>query len=417
MKNKYLFLLPGLGLLLPLNSLAQGGNTQNRVDGYGAPTTTEAARGAAGEAELNILMSYYQQDGTHGAVEGGRGTEHLTDLTPTIILNVPLDTVSRLSANLGMDVYASASTDRIDQVLSSPSSQDTRFHADFGYTRQLADRRTIVGLGAGFSTEYDYRSFNVAASWAKASRDGNRELSLAGQVFFDQATIIRPAELRVNGSREDGTSPRQSYNLSAVLSQVLTQRLQISVSTELVYQKGLLSTPFHRVYFQGSTGALGEAKVEALPGSRFKYPVGLRLSYYASDLLLVRGFYRFYNDDFGIQAHTLEVETPVKLTPFFVLYPFYRYHTQTAANYFAPYLQHRPSEQYYTSDYDLSGFSANKVGLGLRYSPVYGIGRFKTPFKGRIAQFKALDLRYAYYRRSTDLTANIFSADFSFILP
>ncbi|PJJ60236.1 DUF3570 domain-containing protein [Hymenobacter chitinivorans] len=417
MKNSALLLSLSLGLLVPLKSLAQGGNTQNRVDGYGAPATPAATRGAAGETELNILMSYYQQDGSHGAVEGGRGTEHLTNLTPTIILNVPLDTLSRLSANLGMDVYASASTDRIDQVLSSPSSSDTRFHADFGYTRQLPGRRSIVGLGAGVSTEYDYKSVNVAASWAQTSRDGNRELSVAGQVFFDQATIIRPVELRTNGRKEDGSAPRQSYNLSAVLSQVLTQRLQVSVSTELVYQKGLLSTPFHRVYFQGSTGALGEAKVEALPGSRFKYPVGLRLSYYASDLVLLRGYYRFYNDDFGIRAHTLELETPVKITPFFVVYPFYRYHTQTQARYFAPYLQHQPGEQFYTSDYDLSGFSANKLGLGLRYSPVYGIGRFKTPFGGRIAQFKALDLRYAHYRRSTDLTADIFSADFSFILP
>ncbi len=57
--------------------------------------------------------------------------------------------------------------------------------------------------------------------------------------------------------------------------------------------------------------------------------VGLRLTYYATDLVQVRSFYRFYNDNFGIMAHTLEVEIPVKLTPFFVLYPFYRFHTQT----------------------------------------------------------------------------------------
>ncbi|WP_176132840.1 DUF3570 domain-containing protein [Hymenobacter sp. CRA2] len=411
----------GLLVLLPLLTRAQATPAPNRIDGYGAPAAVPSPPSPRnnGETELNILSSYYQQDGNHGAVEGGTGTQRLTDLTPTIILNVPLDSVSRLSANLGLDYYSSASTDRIDYVLSSPSSSDTRYHADFGYSRQLRDGRTLVGLGAGFSTEYDYRSFNVTGSWAQTSRDGNRQLSVAAQAFFDRATLILPVELRAGGGQEHGSGydTRQSYNLNLVYSQVLTQRLQGAISTELVAQRGLLSTPFHRVYFRETGEARGAAKTELLPRQRYKYPVGLRLNYYATDLVQLRSYYRFYQDNFGIRAHTVELETPVKLTPFFVLYPFYRYHTQTAATYFAPYLQHSLADEYYTSDYDLAGFSANKVGLGLRYSPVYGLSRFKTPFGGRVAKFKALDVRYAYYRQSTGLTANLVSADLSFTMP
>lgn len=406
-------------VVLPALTFAQATPTPNRVDGYGTPNTTAPRPPNPrnhGETEVNILSSYYSQDGNKGAVEGGIGTQQLTDFTPTIILNVPLDSVTRLSANLGMDYYASASTDRIDQINSSASSSDTRYHLDLGLSRQLADKRTIVGVGGGFSSEYDYRSFNVSASWARASKDGNRELSVAGQAFFDQVTIIQPVELRGIQPVEGGNA-RQSYNLSIVYSQVISQRLQAAISTELVAQNGLLSTPFHRVYFRETGGALGTARTELLPRQRLKYPVGLRLNYYASDLVQLRGYYRFYNDNFGITAHTFELEAPVKVTPFFVLYPFYRYHTQTAANYFAPYLEHSLADEYYTSDYDLASFSANKLGLGLRYSPVYGIGRFKVPFGGRVAKFKALDIRYAYYRQSTGLTASLLSADLSFTLP
>ncbi|SHL11369.1 DUF3570 domain-containing protein [Hymenobacter psychrotolerans] len=406
-------------LVLPALVWAQATPTPNRVDGYGAPATTvprPANPNNRGETEVNILTSYYEQDGNHSAVEGGQGTQHLTDLTPTILLNVPLDSVTRLAANFGVDYYASASTDRIDQVLSSPSSSDTRYHLDLGLSRQLADKRTIVGVGGGFSSEYDYLSFNVSGSWARASADGNRELSVAGQVFFDKVTVIRPIELR-NTPELPGGPTRQSYNLNIVYSQVLSQRLQAAVSTELVAQRGLLSTPFQRVYFRETGGAFGTAKAEVLPRQRYKFPVGLRLTYYATDLVQVRGYYRFYHDNFGISAHTFELETPVKVTPFFVLYPFYRYHSQTAADYFAPYLQHSITDTYFTSDYDLAAFAAHKAGLGLRYSPVYGIGRFKTPFKGRVAQFKALDIRYAYYRQTTGLSANLISADLSFILP
>ena len=443
--------------LLVLSALAtparaQTGTTQNpnRIDGYGAPVSPSVpVSRAADETTIDIIGGYYQQTGSHGAVEGGRGTQQLTDVPPAIIVNVPLDTVSRLSVNVGADFYASASTDRIDFALSTPSARDVRVHGDFGYSREQRAKGTIWGVGAGVSKEYDYLSFNAAGSFAKTSRDGNRQLSVAGQVFFDQVTLITPIELREpgngRGKSQYGTDTRQTYNFTATYSQVLTKRLQAAISTELVSQNGLLSTPFHRVYFkdnpaQNTIPTLNDnfiprfataARIENLPRARFKYPVSLRLNYYASDLVQIRGFYRFYNDNFGITAHTFEVELPVKVTPFFVVYPFYRYHTQTAANYFAPFAQHSISDPYFTSDYDLAAFAANKVGLGLRYSPVYGIGRFHVPGKNaqglpRVMRLRSLDLRYANYQQTgssiytaadrADLKANIITFDLSFAL-
>jgi hypothetical protein len=416
-----------LALAAPLGALAQATPTPNRLDGSGI--LPNAARGPSpsryGETEVDILGSYYQQNGNHSAVEGGIGDQHLTDLAPTILLNVPLDSTTRLSANLGIDYYTSASSDKIDQVMSSPSAADARVHADFGLSRLLADKLTTVGVGAGVSKEYDYLSFNLLGSWARTSADGNRQLSASGQIFLDRITLITPAELRVGGTRNKnyGSDSRQSFTLSLVYAQVLSKRLQASVSFEPVVQRGLLSTPFQRVYFSdsspalGTPGELGTARAEVLPRLRTKYPASLRLTYYATDLVQLRGFYRFYNDNFGIRAHTFEIEAPLKVTQFFTLYPFYRYHTQTAADYFAPYLAHSVTDEYYTSDYDLSAFSANKVGVGLRYAPLYGIGRFKTPFGKGITKFKSLDLRYGYYRQSTGLTANVVSFDLGFVMP
>jgi hypothetical protein len=420
-------LLIGLALAAPLGALAQATPTPNRLDGSGiAPNAAQLPAPARyGETEVDILGSYYQQNGDHSAVEGGLGSQHLTDVAPTILLNVPLDSTTRLSANVGIDYYASASSDKIDQVMSSPSAADVRYHADFGLSHGLADKLTTLGVGAGVSKEYDYLSFNLVASWARTSADGNRQLSASGQVFLDQIKLITPAELRVGGTqnRKYGSDNRQSFTLSLVYAQVLSKRLQASLSVEPVVQRGLLSTPFQRVYFRdrpdavGQLGTLGTALAEVLPRLRYKYPASLRLTYYATDLVQLRGFYRFYTDNFGIRAHTFELEAPVKVTAFFTLYPFYRYHTQTAADYFAPYLAHSVADDYYTSDYDLSAFAANKAGLGLRYAPLYGLGRFKVPFGSRLAKFKSLDLRYGYYRQSTGLTANVVSADLAFVMP
>lgn len=40
--------------------------------------------------EVQLLMSYYEQDGSHSAVGGGVGTEELNDMTPTLVISIPL---------------------------------------------------------------------------------------------------------------------------------------------------------------------------------------------------------------------------------------------------------------------------------------------------------------------------------------
>lgn len=363
-------------------------------------------------ADVNILASYYSQDGTHSPVTGGIGTEELTDVTPTIIVNVPLDTVTNLLVNFGMDFYSSASTDNIDYNVSSASSSDTRTHINVGLSQRNSLNRTTKSLTIGGSTEYDYQSFSLAGSWAKESRDGNREVSFAAQVFFDTWSLIYPVELRNRGELVD-TDKRQSYNFSATVAQVINRRLQASLSADVVYQTGLLSTPFHRVYVQEQE----EALVEQLPDSRLKFPIGLRANYYLSDLLTARMFYRFYVDDWGVVGNTVEVETPFKMGPFFSIYPFYRFHTQTAADYFDVYKQHSLSQEFYTSDYDLSDLSSHKVGLGVRYSPLFGLATFGLPFSSHDTRLKSIELRASQYWRSDGLKAFLISTDLGFTIP
>ncbi|MEJ8804291.1 DUF3570 domain-containing protein [Pontibacter sp. H249] len=374
-------------------------------------TKTRRARELS-PAEVNILGSYYSQDGDHSPVTGGVGTEQLTDVTPTIIVNVPLDTVTNLNVNFGMDFYSSASTDKIDYNVSSASKSDTRTHLNVSLSRRNNARRIIKAITVGGSTEYDYQSVSVGANWAQSSSDGNRELSLGALAFFDSWSLIYPEELRGNGELLS-TKRRQSYSLSATLSQVINRRMQASLSTDIVFQTGLLSTPFHRVYFKDRE----LPDIERLPDTRLKYPIGLRLNYYTSDYLTMRFFYRFYTDSWGMTANTLELETPVKIGPFFSFYPFYRYHTQAAAEYFAPYKEHSSTDTYYTSDYDLAGINSHKLGLGVRYSPLQGITRFGLPFSKKVTQLKGIELRAGNYWRSDGLKAFIISTDLNFTIP
>ncbi len=356
------------------------------------------------EIEVDFLVNYYQQDGDHAAVTGGNGTEKLHDTAPMIIVNVPIGNNS-LNVATGVDFYSSASSDNIDPIRSGASGSDARAYANVDYTINNASGNGSYGFLLGGSAEYDYTSFSFGGKWATASADDNRELALSGRIFFDRAQLIYPIELR-NGTDWLSDGNRRTYNVSASYSQVLSQRAQISLMSDVVYQSGLLSTPFHRVYFTGES----RPRVEKLPDSRIKIPVGARLNYYVNDWLISRLYYRFYWDDFGIQANTAEIELPVAISQSVSITPFYRYHKQSAADDYRPFGEHNPGDEFYTSDHDLSDFNSHKVGLGLRYYPVFGVADFGSLL------MKRLDFRFSVYDRSDGLSAFSVGMGVSFIV-
>jgi hypothetical protein len=384
--------------------------------------------------EINILGSYYTQDGNHSAITGGLGTELLTNIAPGVIVNIPIDSTRQLTFNAGGDFVTSASTDNIDYNISSDSRRDLRYHLDVEYTRRFARPRLTYSVGAGFSKEYDVFSKSVSGSLTKETRNGNSEFTLHGKAYFDAWDLYYPIEFRepgVDGSEPQGSDNRNAYSLGIVYSQLLTKRLGISLTTEFVIQDGLLSMPFNRVFFNDGVNVDGLStfdilqsnklrKIENLPRTRTRIPLGIRMNYYIGDLFVFRGSYRYYSDNFDITSHSIGIELPVKISPFISITPIYRYHTQTASKYFEPFGEHDINAEFYSSDYDQSALSSSKYGIAIRYSPLYDIGIFKTPFtrksKNRFTHFKSIELRYAYYDRSDGLSASIINFDLSFDL-
>ncbi|MCI4666623.1 MAG: DUF3570 domain-containing protein [Bacteroidia bacterium] len=355
---------------------------------------------AKGPTEIDILFNYYEQDGIHSAVTGGQGTEELRDMAAKIIVHVPLDTASAIDIQGSINQYTSASTDKIDSYVSSASIKDAHANLIFAYSKEIIPNKLSWSVFAGGGIESDYISSSFGGGLVWNNPQKNRELALRLQVFLDTWIVIFPEELRAPGLVSLPTDKRRSYNFSGTYSQVINPRLQASVSGELVVQQGLLSTPFHRVYFQGKE----LPDIERLPALRIKYPIGFRVNYFPTDFMVLRTYYRFYYDNWDLLAHTINVELPIKPSPFFTLFPYTRLHYQRASRYFAPFGQHLSTEEYYTSDYDLSGFGSLKVGMGIRYAPVFGLLRFKLR-KGRIGMLKSIEIRGSLYRRSDGLKA------------
>ena len=351
---------------------------------------------------------------------------------------------------------------------SGPSKQDTWVSISSAYSHSSDDRNTITGFHASFATEWDYISFGFGGQLTKRFNDKNTELGISAQVYLDKWLPEYPTELdtyyEVDGDIDTGffkglpiynqsvvliskdgnpntnwnvdhfsliqNKSRNSYAASISLSQIINKRAQFSIMLDLVQQQGWLANPMQRVYFKDKANYyVGNASsipnytsktntdvfqladdIERLPSSRFKIPLGARFNYYINETFVLRSYYRFYTDNWGVSSNTAYVELPIKFLNKFTLYPSVRYYTQTQADYFAPFETHQSSQKYYTSDYDLSEFSASQYGLGLNYTDIFT--------KAHLWKFglKSLDIKYNYYERNTGLKAHLYSFGCKFVM-
>lgn len=356
--------------------------------------------------EVNFISSYYTQDGNNSAVTGGLGTEKLNDIATTFEIKVSKKDLNNnkhsLGLEIGIDSYTSASSDKIDpDTVTSASYQDVRFYPSLSYSYANEKKNYILSAGLSFSAEFDYTSIGGSVGFTKLSKDKNRELSVKGMAFFDTWRVILPIELRStpsdNEASHNDSKPRTSYNLGLTFSQVINKNFQVALMSDIGYQEGLLATKFNRVYFNDLASTV---KSEKLPNTRFKVPFGVRANYFLADNIVLRTFYRYYWDNWSINSHTISFEPSYKLSAFSSISVPYRYYTQSAAEYFQPIYSHGMTEEFYTSDYDLSKFSSNMIGLSYKITDADN-GIF------HIKRFNSLELRYGYYNRNNGLHSHI----------
>ncbi len=397
--------------------------------------------------EVDFLTSYYAQDGDNAAVSGGIGTEELTDITGTFVVSIPLNDDDVLTIDAGVSAYTSASSSNVDPfdgsqpadpflASSGASRADTWANLTGSYSHSSDDRNDMWLAKVSVSSEYDYFSLGFGGGYTKLFNEKNTELSINANVYIDSWNAIYPSELRPFGANGVGSfrpseitgntnynpnftefdsEGRNSYSVGLGFSQILHKNLQGSLAVDFVQQQGLLSTPFQRVYFSDIADSFIDNfqladDVERLPDSRFKVAVGGRLNWYLNETITVRTFYRYYFDDWGINSHTASIELPIKITDKFTLYPSYRFYNQSDADYFNPYEGALSTDEFYTSDYDLSEYSANQFGFGVSYTDIFA--------KAHIWKFglKSIDLKFYQYERDTTFSSSMITAGFKFVM-
>jgi hypothetical protein len=384
--------------------------------------------------EIDLVSSYLIQNGDHSPVTGGIGTEHVTDFSNGIDLNLvwlnQANNKNTLAAGLGYDNHTSASAAYV-ALHGGAKTSGTRLYPSLDWTIENTKTGGTFGVGAYYSGEYNYKSRGLDLHWSTKTDDKNGEFAVKLQGYFDEVKLIYPSEFipaapappagetiittasgntevlsssgqRISNSKSTlPSSPRTTLTAAFSYTQQINSRLQVMFLGDLVTQSGYLGLPFHRVYFN-----TGKDTIEKLPSSRFKLPVGVRLNYFLGDNIILRAYYRYYMDDWGIRSNTASLEIPYKVTPFFSISPFYRYYDQTAARYFAPYGVHSPTDEYYTSNYEYAKFNSGFYGIGFRIAPPTGVFGWQN--------LHELEIRYGHYQQSTSLVSDVVSVDLGF---
>jgi hypothetical protein len=193
-------------------------------------------------SEVDILASFYTQDGDNAAVTGGIGTEELSDIAVDITIAIPLNDDDIFSFDGTISSYTSASSGNLNpfsgassndddddddddddraksynakssastdggspwSAASGASKTDTWISANLSYSHSSDNRNTISTAHVSFANEYDYTSFGFGAGLTKLFNKKNTEIGLTANVYLDKWKPEYPTEIhtyvKTNGS-------------------------------------------------------------------------------------------------------------------------------------------------------------------------------------------------------------------------
>jgi hypothetical protein len=189
-----------------------------------------------------------------------------------------------------------------------------------------------------------------------------------------------------------GRDYRSSTNGNIALTQLLSPTTVGHLSYGFTVQLGELSNTWNAVPL--STGNLDR---ELLPHLRHRHALVGRIMQALPWQGAIHGFYRFYADNWGILAHTVEVELYQHLSRFTYLRFNYRFHDQSAPYFWTTNAS--PTATYRSADSDLGAFYAQTIG---------GLFAVDMRFVRRVRDLH-FDFGYERYFRSNDLVANIYT--------
>src|ERR1700742_3898794 len=143
--------------------------------------------------EVDLVSSYYTQNGDHSAIRGGIGDEHVTDLANGVEVKfVGWDARERkntLTAGMGIDHHTAASQAWISKTGASRRTDGLRLYPTLDWTRENEKKGTSIGAGIYYSNEFNYHSLGLNVNGSVKTKN-NGEFGVKLSAYLDRVTMI-----------------------------------------------------------------------------------------------------------------------------------------------------------------------------------------------------------------------------------
>jgi len=301
--------------------------------------------GVLPEERLDTLYHYY--DGGGIQIDG-----------PSVLVRKSVGEKVSLSGSYYVDTISSASIDVVTTGASPNgySEERTQYGAGIDYLRG----DTTLSMGWSTSEENDYEAETLNFAISQDVFGGLTTISMGYGSGSDQVGKINAPEFAEEVDRN-------AYRLG--ITQVVTRNLILGLSYEAVADEGFLNNPYRQVrYVDPGDPANWLTQSEVYPETRASNAVALRAKYHLPYRAAVSGEYRYFTDDWGIDAHTIEAGY---VHPFRTRWLFdfrYRYYTQTAADFYSDLFPYANAQNYLARDKELSTFQSHGPRVGVTYT-------------------------------------------------
>jgi hypothetical protein len=324
-----------------------------------------ALPGIAGSAAADTPISEYtaeysfsrysEDDLSSSKVSPGNERERYEVDIHQVRLAAPLGDRMDVSVDFSHETMSGASpwyvreeSGSVVQVMSGATIDDERTDALIRGTYYF-DRST-ASLATGISVEKDYLAFNGGIEGTREYNEKNTTLSGGLGFSYDQ---LDPTQDPVIAPERPGKEEKQNVSVFGGVSQVLTRSTTVQGTATYQYRTGYLSDPYKAALVSG-------ARVrDRRPGDRHQMALLARLRSHAESLNGTLHFdYRFYADDWDIEAHTFDVAWHQSIFDLLRVIPSVRYYSQSQADFYAPLYLAPRSDALRSSDYRLSPYGA-----------------------------------------------------------
>jgi len=263
-----------------------------------------------------------------------------------------------LSANYYADSISSASIDVVTQ--GSPySEQRNQWSGSIDYLH--AD--TTMSLGYSNSDESDYTADTYNVSLSQTMFGALTTVTLGYSRGFDDVFDNTQSDFAE-------TADHQNYHIS--LSQVLTKKMLLIVNYDAITDEGYLQNPYRNVLVLNDpddpAAGFNFNTPENYPNTRTSNAVSVSVLHYLPYRASVRANYRYYTDDWDIDAHTAELGYTHPLRDKWILELHYRFYTQSDADFYADVFQYPSQQNFMARDKELSKFKDHTVGFAVSYN-------------------------------------------------